>query len=84
MGRGVERIHVVHVVDAAHLLFDRSGHRLFDGLSVGARVHRCYLNFGRRDLRKQRHGQPDDSDPAHNHHQDGDDYRHDRTVDEEF
>ncbi len=32
---GVDRVHVVHVVDAAHLLFDRSGHGLFNGSRIG-------------------------------------------------
>ena len=40
VGRGVQRIHVVHVVDAAHLLLDGSGDRLLDGLRVRAHVDR--------------------------------------------
>ena len=84
MGCGVERIHVVHVVDAAHLLLDRRGYGLFHGLSVGSRVYGRYLNFGRRDLRKQRYRQSEDTDCPHDHHQNGDHHRHDRTVDEEF
>ena len=50
VGGGVERIHVVHVVDAAHLLLDRSSDRLLDGLGVGPDVDcRRTWNLGRRN-----------------------------------
>ena len=57
VGGGVQRIHVVHVVDAAHLLFDGRGHRLLDGLSVRADIDRRDLNLRRRDSRELRDGQ---------------------------
>ena len=41
VGRGVERVHVVHVVDAAHLLLDGRGHRLLDRLRVRADIGRA-------------------------------------------
>ena len=41
VARRVERVHVVQVVDAAHLLLDRRGHGLLDGLRVGADVVRA-------------------------------------------
>ena len=57
VGGGVEGIHVVHVVDAAHLLLDGSGHRLLDGLGVRANVGCGDLNFGRRNRGELGHRQ---------------------------
>ncbi len=52
----VEGIHVIHVVDTADLLFDRSRHRLFDGHGIGSWISRGDNNFGRRNIRKERDG----------------------------
>ena len=52
----VQRVHVVHVVDAAHLLLDGRGHGLLDGLRIGADVGRANLHFRRRDRRELRNG----------------------------
>src|SRR5262249_50034650 len=83
-GGRVHRVHVVHVVYTAHLLLDGRGDRLFDRLRVRADVAGAYLNVGRRDLGKQSYWQLDDGHSAHDHHQDRDNHRDDRTVDEKF
>ncbi len=57
VARGVERVHVVQVVDAAHLLLDGRGDGLLDGLRVGADIVRANLHFRRRDRRELRDGQ---------------------------
>ena len=50
-GVGVDRIHVIHVVDAAHLLLDRRRDRLLDRQCISTGVMRAHLDFRRRDLR---------------------------------
>ncbi len=81
---GVGRVHVVHVVDAAELLFDRSGDGLFESLRVRAGINGLNLNFRRNDVRELRGRQAKHGDDADNHHQDGDDHGHDGPVYEEF
>ena len=54
---GVDRIHVVHVIHAAHLLLNGRGNRLFDGLRVGSDVIRLNKDFGRDDFGKLSDGQ---------------------------
>ena len=84
VGGGIERIHVVHVVDAAHLLFDGRGHGLFDGLGVGADIDGRDLNLRRRDGGELGDGQAGDDHRAHDYRQDGDDHRNNRPIDEKF
>src|SRR5208282_1322400 len=50
VGSGVEGVHVIHVVDATHLLLDGSGDGLFDGLGVSANVGGENLHFWRNDI----------------------------------
>ena len=49
---GVYRIHVVHVVDARHLLLDRGSHGLFDGQCVSAGIVAVDLYFRRYNVGK--------------------------------
>src|SRR5436309_2738751 len=44
-GALVERVHVQHLVDAAHLLLDRRGHRLLERHGIGARIPRGQQNL---------------------------------------
>jgi len=50
--------YVIHIVDAAHLLFDGRRHRLLDGLSIGAHTRGDDLNLGWRDIGKEGYGKP--------------------------
>ena len=79
----VQRVHVVHVVHTAHLLLDRRGNGLLDGLCVGACVNSGDLHLGRSNLGEQSDGQSGDGHCAGNHGQDRDHHRHNRTADEE-
>ena len=79
----VERVHVEHLVDAGHLLFDRRGDRLLERDRVGARIARGQEDLGRGDVRIQRDRQLHEGDDADDHHEDGDHHRDDRAVDEE-
>src|SRR5207245_9033003 len=81
IGGRVQRIHVVHIVDPAHLLFDRGCDGLLDGLRIGADVRGDYLNLRRDDIRKLGHGKTSDGNRADDQHNDGDDHRHDGAVD---
>ncbi len=56
IARGVQRVHVVEVVDAAHLLLDGSSDGLLDSLRVRADIVRANLDFGRSNLRELRDG----------------------------
>ena len=78
------RVHVEHVVHAAHLLLDGRGDRLLERQRVGAGVGRREQDLGRGDVRILRDGQLDHGDDADDHHEDGDDHRHDGPVDEEL
>ena len=80
----VQRIHVVHVVHPAHLLFDRSGDGLFHGLRVGPHIDGGNLNLRRRDGGKLGDRQPHDNYRAGDDGKDRDHHRHNRTVDKEF
>ncbi len=80
---GIRRLHVQHVVDAVHLLFDRAGDRLLHGDGVGARIRRRDDDLGRYDFRELCLRKPAHGDDADDHGDDGDDHRNDRPVDEE-
>ena len=53
---GVQRIHVVHVVNTAHLHLDGSGYRLFDGFGIGTDVRGVNLNLRGYNFRELRNG----------------------------
>ena len=80
----VDRVHVVHVVDAAHLLLDRRRDRLLDRQRVRAGVVRLHLNLRRRDLRILRDRQRQNADAADERHQNRDYDRDDGPPDEEL
>ncbi len=81
--RGVQRVHVVQIVHAAHLLFDGRCNGLLDGLRIRANVVGLNLHFRRSDARELRHGKGRDGDRADDDHQNGDHHRNDRPVDKE-
>ena len=81
---GVDRVHVVHVVNAAHLLFDGRGHRLLDGLRVRSDIVCLNEDFGRNDFGKLRNRQPQHGDQPYDDHDDGNHHGDDRAVNEEF
>jgi hypothetical protein len=83
-GVGVDRIHVVHVVDAADLLLEWSGNRLLDGLCVRTRIRGRHLYFRRNDIRELRYRQRHHGNCAYDHHDDGDHHRDNRTIDKEL
>src|SRR5262245_41171467 len=66
---GVERVHVVHVVDAAHLLLDWRRDRLLNRQRISARVVRLHLDFRWRDLRILRDRQRKNADATDERHQ---------------
>jgi len=80
----IQRIHVVHVVYAAHLLLERRGHGLFQGLRIGADIGGQNLNLRRRDIRKLSYRQGQDRQGADKHHDNGNHYGDDGSIDEEF
>ncbi len=61
---GVGRLHVVHVVDAVHLLLDRRGDGLFERLGVGTGVGGLDKNLGRHDVGELRRGQAQHARPV--------------------
>ena len=61
---GALRRHVEHIFDAVDLLLDGSGHRLGDGLRIGAGIGRGDDDARRRDLRILRNGQRPNGDAA--------------------
>ena len=81
---GIQRIHVVHIVNAAHLLLDWRCHGLLDGLCIGADIRGDNLNLGRCNIGKEGHGKTGNGDRAYDHHQDGNYHRHDRAIDKEL
>ena len=50
----IERVHVIHLVDAADLLFNRRRNRLFDGNRIASRIGCRDNDFGRRNVRIER------------------------------
>src|SRR5258708_31929652 len=84
VGRRVQRIDVIHIVDAAHLPLDRRRDRLLDSLCIRAHIRCEDLNFRRNDVWKLGHGKRGDGHCSHNHHEDGDNHGHDRPIDEKL
>src|SRR5260370_19926727 len=83
IGGGVERIHIVHVIHATHLLFDGGGYGLFECLRVCANIGRLYLHFRRGDVWELGDRQTGDRNRADDDGKNGDHHRHDRSIDEE-
>ena len=81
---GVDRIHVFHALDAIDLLLDRRGNRLLDRQRVGADVGRVHLDLRRNDVRVLGDGQPRHGNKTDDDRDDGNDHRHDRSVDEKL
>src|SRR4029077_19408344 len=81
---GIQRIHVVHVVYAAHLLLERRGHGLFQGLRVGADVGGENLNFRRRNVGELCNRKTKDRQGANEHQDDGNYHGDDGAVDEKL
>ena len=84
VGRGIQRIHVVHVVHASHLLSDRRGHRLLQRLCVCPDVSRLDLNFRRDNIGKLCNRQARDGHRADHNRKNGNDHCHDGATDEEL
>ena len=78
----VGRLHVEHVVDAVHLLFDRRGDGLLDGLRVSARIGSGYDDLRRNDVGELRLGQTAHRHQTGKHGNDGDDDGDNRTPNE--
>ena len=81
---GVDGIHVVHVVHAADLLLDGGGDGLLDRFCIGAGIGGGELNLRGNDIRELGNGQSRHRDEAQDDKDDGDDHRHDGSVDEEL
>ena len=60
------------------------GDGLFESHRVRAHIGGCHHDFGRRDVRKLRNRELDHRHETENRHDDRDDHRDDRAVDEEF
>ena len=83
-GVGIDRIHVFHALDAAHLLLDGRGNGLLDREGVSAHISRRHLNLRRNDVRILRDGKPRHGNEPDNDYDDGDNHRHNRPADEEI
>ena len=81
---GVQGIHVLHVVDAVNLLFDRRGDCLLHGHRISPRVGCGDLNLRGDDIRELRYGEREQRDNTDDHRENRDDHGHDRPVDEEL
>ena len=80
---GVGRLHVDHVVDAVHLLFERRRYRLFDGHRVRAGILRGDGDLRRDNRRELGDGEIVERDQPAQHGHDRDDDRDNRPADEE-
>ena len=83
-GTGVQGVHVLHVVDAVDLLFDRRRNRLLHRHRVGAGIGGSNLDLGRDDVGELGNGQAQQADHTEDYRDDRDDHGHDGPVDEEF
>src|SRR6266403_2035781 len=79
---GVYGIHVFHIVDAGHLLFDRRSDRLLKSLCVGTGVVRLQPDFRRGNVRKLCDWQKRNRDRANYNGKDRDHNRDDGASDE--
>ena len=79
----VRRLHVEHVVDAVHRLFERRGDRVLDCQRVGARIRCRHENLRWHDGRELGDRQPAQGHQAAEHGDDGDDDGDDGAADEE-
>jgi hypothetical protein len=84
IGRGIQRVHVVHVIDAAHLLFDWRCDGLLQRLRIRPDVCCLNLNFRWGDVGELGDGKAKDRDNPYNHDDDGDHHGNDGSVDEEL
>ena len=81
---GVGRLHVEHVLDAVDLLFDRQRHGFHQRARAGAGVAGRHLHGRGHDVGILRDRQSVKCDSAEQDHQDSDDVRQYRMLDEEF
>ena len=82
---GADRVHVDHVVDAVHLLLDRRGDGLREGLGVGARIGRRSPESPAERYRETATvGSVSIDTSAEDHGQDGDDDGDNGPADKEF
>jgi hypothetical protein len=81
IGRVLRR-HVQHALDADDLLLDRRGDRLGDDFRIGARILGAHDDRRRHDFGVFRDRQSEDRDQARHEHDDGQDSRENRLVDE--
>ena len=80
--RGV-RAHVQHALHAVDLLLERRGHRVGNGLRVGAVVERRHLHGGRNNRGELRDRKREHRRDARKEHHERDHRREDRPADEE-
>jgi len=81
---GIERIHVIQVVDAAHLLFDGGRNGLLYRLRVRADIRGVDDYFRGHNVGVLGNGQAEDGHATHDDHDDCNDDGDDRPVDEEL
>jgi hypothetical protein len=78
------RLHVDHVLDAVHLLLDRQSDGIHERAGAGARIGSRHLHRRRYDVRVLRDRQAIERDRADQNHQNGEDVRENRTLNEKF
>ncbi len=81
---GAGRLHVDHVLDAVDLLLDRQRHGVHQRARAGAGIARRHLHGRRHDVGILRDRQAIERDGADQNHQDGENVRQNRTLDEKF
>ena len=81
---GAGRLHVDHVLDAVDLLLDRQRHGVHHRARAGAGIACRHLHGRRHHVGILRDRQPVERDRADQNHQDGENVRENRTLDEEF
>ena len=80
----IRRLHVDHILDAVDLLLDRQRHGVHERAGAGSGIAGRHLNGRRDDVGILGDRQAVERDSADQNHQDRDDVREDRTLDEEF
>jgi hypothetical protein len=81
---GAVGLHVEHVLDAVDLLLYGQGNRVDHGLGAGAGIARGNLHRRRHHIRILRDREVEQRHAADQDHQQRDDVREDRPLDEEF